>query len=101
MRRAPFSERPRMGKTYDVRIWAVRQRKDRKQASAELRWKTGDTPHSQTFKTKTLADGRRAQLMRAVHEGEPFDEATGVPLRELRDRNDVSWYQHARDYIAM
>ncbi|GAA5615259.1 site-specific integrase [Streptomyces platensis] len=90
-----------MGKTYDVRIWAVRQRKDRKQASAELRWKTGDTPHSQTFQTKTLADGRRAELMRAVHEGEPFDEATGVPLRELRDRNDVSWYQHARDYIAM
>ncbi|MGW9044104.1 tyrosine-type recombinase/integrase [Streptomyces lydicus] len=90
-----------MGKTYDVRIWAVRQRKDRKQSSAELRWKTGDTPHSQTFRTKTLADGRRAELLRAVHEGEPFDEATGVPLRELRDRNDVSWYQHARDYIAM
>ncbi|WP_406211117.1 tyrosine-type recombinase/integrase [Streptomyces decoyicus] len=90
-----------MGKTYDVRIWAVRQRKDRNQASAELRWKTGDTPHSQTFRTKTLADGRRSELMRALHEGEPFDEATGLPLRELRQRNDVSWYQHARDYIAM
>ncbi|WP_329128325.1 tyrosine-type recombinase/integrase [Streptomyces caniferus] len=90
-----------MGKTYDVRIWAVRQRKDRKQSSAELRWKTGDTPHSQTFRTKTLADGRRAELLLAVHEGEPFDEATGVPLKELRERNDVSWYQHARDYIAM
>lgn len=90
-----------MGTTYDVRIWAVRQRKDRKQASAELRWKTGSTPHSQTFKTKTLADGRRAELMRAVHAGEPFDEETGLPAKELRDRNDVSWYQHARDYIAM
>ncbi|MFF7802082.1 tyrosine-type recombinase/integrase [Streptomyces olivaceus] len=90
-----------MGTTYDVRIWAVRQRKDRKQASAELRWKTGETPHSQTFQTKTLADGRRAELLRAVHAGEPFDEETGVPVRELRDRNDVSWYQHALDYIAM
>ncbi|SFT30917.1 tyrosine-type recombinase/integrase [Streptomyces sp. ok210] len=87
--------------TYDVRIWAVRQRKDRGQTSAELRWKTGHTPHSQTFRTKTLADGRRAELLRASHAGEPFDEATGVPVRELRQRNDVSWYQHARDYIEM
>ncbi|MFJ4120065.1 tyrosine-type recombinase/integrase [[Kitasatospora] papulosa] len=87
--------------TYDVRIWSVRQRKDRGQSSAELRWKTGLTPHSQTFRTKTLADGRRAELLRAAHAGEPFDEATGVPVRELRQRKDVSWYQHARDYIEM
>jgi integrase len=90
-----------MGKTYDVRIWSVRQRKDRRQASAELRWKTGGTPHSQTFRTKTLADGRRAELLRAMHEGEPFDEETGLPLRELRERNDISWFQHAREYIEM
>ncbi|GHA13157.1 tyrosine-type recombinase/integrase [Streptomyces echinoruber] len=90
-----------MGKTYDVRIWAVRQRKDRGQSSAELRWRVGNTPHSQTFSTKTLADGRRAELLTAVNNGEPFDEATGLPLRELRERNDVSWYRHARDYIEM
>ncbi|MGA5580295.1 tyrosine-type recombinase/integrase [Streptomyces thermodiastaticus] len=90
-----------MGKTYDVRIWAVRQRKDRGQSSAELRWRVGSTPHSQTFSTKTLADSRRAELLTAVNNGEPFDEATGLPLRELRERNDVSWYQHARDYIEM
>ncbi|MDT0434058.1 MULTISPECIES: tyrosine-type recombinase/integrase [Streptomyces] len=90
-----------MGKTYDVRIWSVRQRKDRGQSSAELRWKTGDTPHSQTFSTKTLADGRRAELLRAAHAGEPFDEETGVPLAELRERTDVSWYQHACEYIEM
>ena len=90
-----------VGHTFNVRIWAVRQRKDRKQSSAELRWKVGDTPHSQTFKTKTLADGRRAELLTAVKNGEPFDEATGVPVPELRRLNDVSWYQHARDYIEM
>ncbi|GAA2994067.1 tyrosine-type recombinase/integrase [Streptomyces fulvorobeus] len=87
--------------TYDVRIWSVRQRKDRGQSSAELRWKTGQTPHSQTFRTKTLAEGRRAELLRAVHSGEPFDEVTGLPVKELRERNEVSWYQHARDYIEM
>ncbi|MEU8944023.1 site-specific integrase [Streptomyces sp. NPDC048489] len=90
-----------MGKTYDVRIWSVRQRKDRGQTSAELRWKTGETPHSQTFRTKTLADGRRADLLRAVHAGEPFDEESGLPLVELRQRDDITWYQHAREYIEM
>lgn len=90
-----------MGHTFNVRIWAVRQRKDRKQSSAELRWKVGYTPHSQTFRTKTLADGRRAELLTAVRNGEPFDEFTGLPVSELRRRNDVSWYQHARDYIEM
>ncbi|MEV5777547.1 tyrosine-type recombinase/integrase [Streptomyces antimycoticus] len=90
-----------MAHTFNVRIWAVRQRKDRGQSSAELRWKVGDTPHSQTFRTKTLADGRRAELLTAVNNGERFDEATGLPLSELRKLNDVSWYQHARDYIEM
>ncbi|WP_421109744.1 tyrosine-type recombinase/integrase [Streptomyces sp. NEAU-S77] len=90
-----------MAHTFKVRIWAVRQRKDRGQSSAELRWKVGDTPHSQTFRTKTLADGRRAELLTAVNNGERFDEATGLPVSELRKLNDVSWYQHARDYIEM
>ncbi|MEV5431139.1 site-specific integrase [Streptomyces sp. NPDC052701] len=66
-----------------------------------MRRKTGDTPHSQTFRAKTLAEGRRAQLLRAAHDGELFDEATGVPLSELRQRNGVSWYQHVREYIEM
>jgi hypothetical protein len=90
-----------VGTSYNVRIWAVRRRKDRGQTSAELRWKVGDTPHSQTFRTKTLADSRRAELLTAVNAGEPFDEATGLPAKELRQRNDVSWYRHARDYIEM
>ncbi|MFJ2635801.1 tyrosine-type recombinase/integrase [Streptomyces sp. NPDC087422] len=90
-----------MAYTFNVRIWAVRQRKDRGQSTAELRWKVGGTPHSQSFRTKTLADGRRAELLTAVRNGEQFDEASGVPVSELRRRNDVSWYQHARDYIEM
>jgi hypothetical protein len=36
-----------------------------------------------------------------VRRGEPFDEATGLPLSELRLLKDVSWYQHARNYIEM
>ncbi len=90
-----------MGHTFDVKIWTARQRTDRNQRSAELRWRVGDTPHSLTFATKTLADNRRAELLVALSRGESFDEATGLPLSELRQQRDVSWYQHARDYIEM
>ncbi|MCD0482050.1 tyrosine-type recombinase/integrase [Streptacidiphilus sp. ASG 303] len=82
-------------------MWAIRQRTDRNQTSAELRWKVGGTAHSATFRTKTLADGRRAELMRAIRAGEPFDELSGLPMSEIRARDDVSWYVHARDYIEM
>lgn len=47
--------------------------------------------------TFTQADNRRSELMVAVQRGEAFDEATGAPVR----RNDVPWYQHAREYIDM
>ncbi|GAP53237.1 integrase [Streptomyces azureus] len=62
-----------MEKTYDVRIWSVRQRKDRGQTSAELRWKTGETPHSQLCASGRLAraQGRpgRTAVRRTVGEG--------------------------------
>ncbi|ARQ69156.1 tyrosine-type recombinase/integrase [Streptomyces marincola] len=90
-----------MGHTFDVRIWAVREKPDRRKKAVELRWKVGRQPHSATFRTTTLADNRRAELMVAVQRGEPFDEATGLPLSELRHQRDVSWYQHARSYIEM
>ncbi|MEO3756012.1 site-specific integrase [Streptomyces sp. B6B3] len=91
-----------MGHTFDVKIWAVRQRAGVRQKSAELRWRTGNVPpHSETFRTKTLADNRRAELLVALQRGEAFDEATGLPLSELRRLRDVSWYQHARNYIEM
>lgn len=87
--------------THKVRVWAVRQRGDRGQKSGEVRWKVGPNVFSETYKTKTLADGRAAKLLTAVNNGEPFDEVTGLPMSELRARDDVSWYVHARDYIEM
>jgi hypothetical protein len=90
-----------LGHTFDIKIWAVRQRIDRNQTSAELRWRVGSTPHSATFRTVTLADNRRAELLVAVQRGEAFDEASGLPVSELRRLKDISWYRHARDYIEM
>jgi integrase len=88
-----------MGTTYDVKLWSIRKRPGR--TTYELRWRTGTGKHTKTYPSKTLADGRRAELLRAVHAGEPFDEETGLPLQELRERNNVTWFVHAREYVRM
>jgi integrase len=89
-----------LAKSFDIKIWAIRERADR-QRGVELRWKVGEKSHSATFETKTLADNRRAELMVAVQRGEAFDTETGLPVSELREHREVSWYQHARNYIEM
>ncbi|WP_307825497.1 tyrosine-type recombinase/integrase [Streptomyces sioyaensis] len=68
----------------------------------QVRWKVGTKPHAQSFPTKTLADGRRAQLMSAAHRGEQFDVDTGLPKSELAAlKPQLTWLEHAQDYAKM
>ncbi|QNP70844.1 tyrosine-type recombinase/integrase [Streptomyces roseirectus] len=85
--------------SYTVKIWAIRKRDYRK--PYQLRWKVGLRPHSESFLTQGLADSRRAQLITAAREGEPFDVETGLPKSMVAKKLDISWYEHARNYIAM
>lgn len=86
--------------TFDVRIWGVRSRPS-KSAPFQLRWKVGESKHQQPFATKTLADGRRSELMSAQRNGEQFDTETGLPATELRALNSPTWYDHACAYALM
>jgi integrase len=86
--------------TYDVRIWGIRER-DSKSAPYQLRWRVGSEVHPQPFRTKTAADGRRAELLSALRRGEQFDTETGLPASELRERNSPTWYAHACAYALM
>ncbi|TQE34621.1 tyrosine-type recombinase/integrase [Streptomyces ipomoeae] len=85
--------------SYTVRIWAIRNRPYRK--PYQLRWQVGTRPHSESFLTSGLAESRRAQLITATREGEPFDVETGLPKSMVQKRKDIPWYQHARNYIEM
>lgn len=85
--------------SYTVKIWAIRKRDYRK--PYQLRWKVGSRPHSESFLTLGLAESRRAQLITAAREGEPFDVASGLPKSLVTKERDISWYEHARRYIEM
>ncbi|WP_281176167.1 hypothetical protein [Streptomyces hokutonensis] len=86
--------------TYDVDVWSIRKRAGRPKPY-ELRWRAGARPHSKSFKLKPQADGRRSELMTALREREQFDEDTGLPARELADRDSPTWYDHATAYALM
>ncbi|WP_329396222.1 tyrosine-type recombinase/integrase [Streptomyces lydicus] len=87
--------------TFDFKIYAIRERANYPKPF-QLRWKVGPKPHAQSFVTRTLADGRRAQLMAAAQRGEQFDVQTGLPQSELRAREpQTTWFEHAKDYAEM
>jgi integrase len=84
--------------SYKVQFWEHRVRPDRRKPY-QVRWSVAGREFSESFLTKTQADGRKADLLVAARAGEPFDLECGLPLSELRAQKDISWYQHARNYV--
>ncbi|MDH6107988.1 tyrosine-type recombinase/integrase [Kitasatospora sp. GAS1066B] len=91
-----------MATSYRVKFWDHRHRPGRK-SPWMVRWTVATGEFSESYLTKTQADGRKAQLVTAAASHEPFDTETGLPLSELRklkeDEKAVTWYQHGRNYV--
>ncbi|MEV6212885.1 site-specific integrase [Kitasatospora sp. NPDC051914] len=87
-----------MATSYKVQFWEHRHRPDRRKPFM-VRWSVSGREFSESFLTKTQADGRKAELITAARAGEPFDTDRGLPLSELRKEKQVTWYQLARNYV--
>ncbi|HEY5987323.1 MAG TPA: hypothetical protein VIV12_13255 [Streptosporangiaceae bacterium] len=86
--------------SFDVRVFAIRRRPGRR--VFEVRWRVAGGDKSRSFITRALADGYRAELIRAARRGLEFDPATGEPLAWAAPAPaTVTWYQHAVAYAAM
>ncbi|WP_405743431.1 site-specific integrase [Streptomyces sp. NBC_01525] len=87
--------------TFEFTVYTIRERANRPKPF-QLRWKVGPRTHSKSYRTKTLADGRRSQLMAAAQRGEQFDVETGLPKSELEaSKPKLTWLDHATDYARM
>ncbi|MFE7044559.1 tyrosine-type recombinase/integrase [Streptomyces atratus] len=85
--------------SFKVRFWEIRERSGRAKAF-DVRWTVNGREKSESFLTKGLAESRRAKLITAAREGEPFDPKTGLPASELRElRQRTTWYTVAREYM--
>src|SRR6266487_2878547 len=85
--------------SYDVRFWKIEIRPDRR-SPYRVVWLVAGQRFSQSFRTRALADSFRAQLVTSASKGEAFDVGSGQPLSLLRRRTDVSFLDHAREYVA-
>ncbi len=86
---------------FDVRIYAIRRRKDRRRPF-EVRWRVAGQDKSKSFITKALADSYRAELVRAARQGLEFDPATGEPVPcAVPPPPATTWYEHAVAYAVM
>jgi hypothetical protein len=86
---------------FDVRIYMIRRRKDRRRPY-EVRWQAAGRARSKSFITKALADSYRAELVRAARQGLQFDPATGEPVRWAVPAPPVTtWLQHAVAYADL
>lgn len=85
--------------SYTVKFWTIRKRDYRK--PYQLRWFVGTSSHSESFLTSGLAKSFEAQLITAANAGEPFDMESGLPKSLVVKERDITWYEHARNYIEM
>ena len=53
--------------SFDVRVFAIRRRPGRKRF--EVRWRVAGRDRSRSFMSRALADGYRAELVRAARRG--------------------------------
>ncbi|MEU8168239.1 hypothetical protein AB0B97_17255 [Micromonospora sp. NPDC049004] len=88
-------------KSYEVQIWEIAKRADRKARPWRVRWAVSGQRFEDMFLTKALAHSFRAELVQAANAGEPFDPATGRPVSEARTKNPTTWYAHSRAYVEM
>lgn len=64
-----------------------------------VRWTVAGREFSESFLTKTAADGRKSELISALRDGQPFDVDRGLPLSELRREKQITWYELGRRYV--
>jgi len=88
-----------MRDVFDVRVYAIRRR-DGKRRPFEVRWRAAGRARSRSFTTRRLADGYRAELVRAARRGQEFSPGTGEPAAWAAVP-EVTWLDHAAAYAAM
>jgi integrase len=87
--------------TFDVRIYKIRRRKDRRHPY-EVRRQAAGRARSKSFITRALANSYRAELVRAARQGLEFDPATGEPVRWTVPAPPVTtWLEHAVAYADL
>lgn len=93
--------------SFEVRFWKIRPYKGKRGRTYAVRWTVAGREFHQAYNTSALAESRLAELRTYARDGVAFDNATGLPVPEVRrtraeaaTASEVGWYQHAVRYVA-
>ena len=86
-------------KSHDIRFWETRLNKTAKRPTYVVRWTVGGREKSHTLAGKIRAERHKARLIQAADKGEAFDTETGLPDSMAREVSQVTWYQHACEFM--
>jgi integrase len=84
--------------TFQVRIYDIRRLNDGRPRPWRVRWIADGKEHVEPFATKALADSFRADLIKAINQGQPFDTGTGLPTSMAK--TGTTCYQLMHRYLA-
>jgi hypothetical protein len=86
----------------ELKIFGIQDRRSTAQAKLPwvVRWSVAGRQRSKSFRTKAEADRYRSFLIHAKTVGEPFDEATGVPMSWVPGASDTTTHAWARRWLA-
>lgn len=86
-------------KSLDVRFWETRVHQTAKGASYTVRWTVAGREKSHTLAGKALAERYKSRLLHAASRGEAFDVDSGLPDSVAREASEVTWYEHAIEFM--
>jgi integrase len=91
---------PPEASTYDIRIWSIHKYRGKRGTTYTVKWRAAGNKQQRTFTTLKLAESFRSDLLVAARDGVPFEVATGLPVTMRHERTSLTWFEHARDFVA-
>lgn len=90
-----------METSYDIRIWQIEVRDGKRRTTYRVRWLVAGRRFVESFRTWTLADSFRSDLVSAARKGEAFYVVTGLPVSIKRTTEDLTWYELACRFVDL
>lgn len=87
--------------SFKVQIWKIEVYRGKRTTTYWVLWAVDGSRFKEPFKTVTLADSFRNDLVRAARKGEAFYVDTGLPVSMQRNAVKMSWYTFACQFADM
>lgn len=88
-------------RSFEVAIWGINTYDGKRGRTYTVRWRVSGVRFRETFPNLKLAESFRATLLTARRNAEAFDRRTGRPAGDGEEPEEITWLEHAMDFMEM